>query len=175
MADCPHTIGVEFGTRIVEVSGQKIKLQIWDTAGQERFRWANLNSLYMSLHVCSSGEGVYMFPLQIIRGKVFSHTLISVNRRSGRSQDLRFKSDSDLIVNTYIIERVGCPGPLAQVSPLWALLHVLLQYMHHSLTSSGIMFPSQTHNSTQYCLCNPVDYGPSLHVKSSSNCMCVYN
>ena len=29
MADCPHTIGVEFGTRIVEVCGQKIKLQIW--------------------------------------------------------------------------------------------------------------------------------------------------
>jgi len=29
MADCPHTIGVEFGTRIIEVSGQKIKLQIW--------------------------------------------------------------------------------------------------------------------------------------------------
>lgn len=40
MADCPHTIGVEFGTRIIEVSGQKIKLQIWDTAGQERFRSA---------------------------------------------------------------------------------------------------------------------------------------
>eukprot|EP00049_Salpingoeca_infusionum_P017511 m.353239 g.353239 ORF g.353239 m.353239 type:complete len:217 (-) comp16715_c0_seq1:358-1008(-) len=38
MPDCPHTIGVEFGTRIIEVSGQKIKLQIWDTAGQERFR-----------------------------------------------------------------------------------------------------------------------------------------
>ena len=36
MADCPHTIGVEFGTRIIETSGQKIKLQIWDTAGQER-------------------------------------------------------------------------------------------------------------------------------------------
>ena len=34
MADCPHTIGVEFGTRIIEVSGQKIKLQIWDTAGR---------------------------------------------------------------------------------------------------------------------------------------------
>ena len=38
MADCPHTIGVEYGTRIIEVAGQKIKLQIWDTAGQERFR-----------------------------------------------------------------------------------------------------------------------------------------
>eukprot|EP01104_Vermistella_antarctica_P014914 TRINITY_DN478_c0_g1_i2.p1 TRINITY_DN478_c0_g1~~TRINITY_DN478_c0_g1_i2.p1 ORF type:complete len:217 (+),score=42.16 TRINITY_DN478_c0_g1_i2:232-882(+) len=36
--DSPHTIGVEFGTRIVEVMGRKIKLQIWDTAGQERFR-----------------------------------------------------------------------------------------------------------------------------------------
>ena len=42
MADCPHTIGVEFGTRIIEVSGQKIKLQIWDTAGQERFRYSAL-------------------------------------------------------------------------------------------------------------------------------------
>ena len=37
MADCPHTIGVEYGTRIIEVAGQRIKLQIWDTAGQERF------------------------------------------------------------------------------------------------------------------------------------------
>ncbi|KNC85436.1 hypothetical protein SARC_02386 [Sphaeroforma arctica JP610] len=31
MNDCPHTIGVEFGTRIIEVGSQKIKLQIWDT------------------------------------------------------------------------------------------------------------------------------------------------
>jgi Ras-related protein Rab-14 len=38
MTDQPHTIGVEFGTRIVDVSSKKIKLQIWDTAGQERFR-----------------------------------------------------------------------------------------------------------------------------------------
>ncbi|KAM3186318.1 hypothetical protein ACTXT7_004544 [Hymenolepis weldensis] len=36
--DCPHTIGVEFGTRIIEINEQKVKLQIWDTAGQERFR-----------------------------------------------------------------------------------------------------------------------------------------
>lgn len=33
-----HTIGVEFGSKIVEVGEQQIKLQIWDTAGQERFR-----------------------------------------------------------------------------------------------------------------------------------------
>eukprot|EP00727_Mastigamoeba_balamuthi_P012674 m51a1_g8029 putative ras-related protein rab-14-like (207) ;mRNA; r:24026-25304 len=38
IADSQHTIGVEFGTKIIEVSGKKIKLQIWDTAGQERFR-----------------------------------------------------------------------------------------------------------------------------------------
>ncbi|KAH3746043.1 GTP-binding protein RAB4 [Pelomyxa schiedti] len=33
-----HTIGVEFGAKVVDVGGKKIKLQIWDTAGQERFR-----------------------------------------------------------------------------------------------------------------------------------------
>ena len=48
MADCPHTIGVEFGTRIIEVSGQKIKLQIWDTAGQERFRYVYLITINLT-------------------------------------------------------------------------------------------------------------------------------
>lgn len=32
------TIGVDFGTRIVEIGSEKVKLQIWDTAGQESFR-----------------------------------------------------------------------------------------------------------------------------------------
>jgi Ras-related protein Rab-14 len=36
--DLPHTIGVEFGTMIVDVNSELVKLQIWDTAGQERFR-----------------------------------------------------------------------------------------------------------------------------------------
>eukprot|EP00940_MAST-03C_sp_MAST-3C-sp2_P002052 g2052.t1 len=33
-----HTIGVEFGSRVITLGGKTIKLQIWDTAGQERFR-----------------------------------------------------------------------------------------------------------------------------------------
>ncbi|KAG5682365.1 hypothetical protein PVAND_011721 [Polypedilum vanderplanki] len=36
--DSSHTIGVEFGSRVVSVGGKSIKLQVWDTAGQERFR-----------------------------------------------------------------------------------------------------------------------------------------
>lgn len=32
------TIGVDFGARIVEIGGERVKLQIWDTAGQESFR-----------------------------------------------------------------------------------------------------------------------------------------
>ncbi|VDL91551.1 unnamed protein product [Schistocephalus solidus] len=33
-----HTIGAEFGSKIVNVDGTYVKIQIWDTAGQERFR-----------------------------------------------------------------------------------------------------------------------------------------
>ncbi|CAD7965595.1 unnamed protein product [Amoebophrya sp. A25] len=33
-----HTIGVEFGTKIITLGDRHIKLQIWDTAGQERYR-----------------------------------------------------------------------------------------------------------------------------------------
>ncbi|KAJ9454264.1 Ras-related protein Rab-14 [Diplonema papillatum] len=36
--DRTHTIGVEFGAKVVELMGKKVKLQIWDTAGQERYR-----------------------------------------------------------------------------------------------------------------------------------------
>eukprot|EP00128_Syssomonas_multiformis_P002358 Colp12_sorted_trinity150504_noHs@33839 len=37
-SESSHTIGVEFGSKIVNIGGKSIKLQIWDTAGQERFR-----------------------------------------------------------------------------------------------------------------------------------------
>ncbi len=39
--DSSHTIGVEFGSKIVNVGGKSIKLQIWDTAGQERFKYTH--------------------------------------------------------------------------------------------------------------------------------------
>ncbi|GKT27397.1 Ras-related protein Rab-2 [Aduncisulcus paluster] len=32
------TIGVEFGTRTIELQKKSIKLQVWDTAGQDNFR-----------------------------------------------------------------------------------------------------------------------------------------
>lgn len=37
--DSNHTIGVEFGSKIINVVNKYVKLQIWDTAGQERFRY----------------------------------------------------------------------------------------------------------------------------------------
>ena len=36
--DSKFTIGVEFGTKIIQLNEKDIKLQIWDTAGQDKFR-----------------------------------------------------------------------------------------------------------------------------------------
>ena len=32
------TVGVEFGAKVIEVNGERVKLQIWDTAGSEQYR-----------------------------------------------------------------------------------------------------------------------------------------
>ena len=32
------TIGAEFGSRVIEVAGESVHMQIWDTAGQERYK-----------------------------------------------------------------------------------------------------------------------------------------
>ncbi|RUP44487.1 hypothetical protein BC936DRAFT_149391 [Jimgerdemannia flammicorona] len=54
-----HTIGVEFGSRIVHIGDKSVKLQIWDTAGQlprvkfpihqPRIRNSKLNRILSSL------------------------------------------------------------------------------------------------------------------------------
>jgi len=36
--DTTHTIGAEFGSKVININQKNVKLQIWDTAGQERFR-----------------------------------------------------------------------------------------------------------------------------------------
>ena len=36
--DYESTVGVDFGSKMIDVNNKKIKLQIWDTAGQESYR-----------------------------------------------------------------------------------------------------------------------------------------
>ena len=42
--DSTHTIGVEFGSKLLDVGGKFVKLQIWDTAGQVSFS-ASISSI----------------------------------------------------------------------------------------------------------------------------------
>lgn len=47
--DSSHTIGVEFGSKVVNIGGKAIKLQIWDTAGQERFKFEHFSNLFVTM------------------------------------------------------------------------------------------------------------------------------
>lgn len=44
------TIGVDFRERMVDVEGERVKLQMWDTAGQERFRKSMVQHYYRNVH-----------------------------------------------------------------------------------------------------------------------------
>jgi len=43
------TIGLDFREKIVEIDGQRLKLQLWDTAGQERFKRSITHHYYRSV------------------------------------------------------------------------------------------------------------------------------
>ncbi|KAM6953674.1 RAB33B, member RAS oncogene family a [Aplochiton taeniatus] len=44
------TIGVDFREKLIEIDGEKIKVQLWDTAGQERFRKSMVQHYYRNVH-----------------------------------------------------------------------------------------------------------------------------
>ncbi|XP_019747792.1 RAB33B, member RAS oncogene family a [Hippocampus comes] len=44
------TIGVDFRERLVDIDGEKLKIQLWDTAGQERFRKSMVQHYYRNVH-----------------------------------------------------------------------------------------------------------------------------
>lgn len=43
------TIGLDFREKIIELDGQRLKLQLWDTAGQERFRKSITHHYYRNV------------------------------------------------------------------------------------------------------------------------------
>lgn len=81
--DSSHTIGVEFGSRIVNVGGKSIKLQIWDTAGQEAFR-----SITRSYYRGAAGA---LLVYDITRRETFNHLTTWL-------EDARQHSNSNMVI-----------------------------------------------------------------------------
>merc|ERR1719183_1072440 len=77
------TVGVEFGSRTVEISGKMIKLQCWDTAGQDRFR-----SIVRSYYRGAAGA---LLVYDITRRDSFEHV-------SQWLTEARTNADADLVV-----------------------------------------------------------------------------
>lgn len=77
------TIGVEFGTRVVNVEDKQLKLQIWDTAGQESFR-----SITRSYYRGAAGA---LLVYDITRKDTFDHMLSWL-------EDAKAHSNSDMVI-----------------------------------------------------------------------------
>merc|ERR1719305_1350536 len=78
------TVGVEFGSKTVEVSGKLIKLQCWDTAGQDRFR-----SIVRSYYRGAAGA---LLCYDITRRESFEHV-------SQWLTEARNNADPDLVIS----------------------------------------------------------------------------
>eukprot|EP00746_Dinoflagellata_sp_MGD_P032966 gnl/MRDRNA2_/MRDRNA2_17853_c0_seq1.p1 gnl/MRDRNA2_/MRDRNA2_17853_c0~~gnl/MRDRNA2_/MRDRNA2_17853_c0_seq1.p1 ORF type:complete len:391 (-),score=50.12 gnl/MRDRNA2_/MRDRNA2_17853_c0_seq1:131-1258(-) len=77
------TVGVEFGSRTVDIQGKPIKLQCWDTAGQDRFR-----SIVRSYYRGAAGA---LLVYDITRRDSFDHV-------SQWLQEARANADPDLVI-----------------------------------------------------------------------------
>jgi len=77
------TVGVEFGSKTVEVRGKKIKLQCWDTAGQDRFR-----SIVRSYYRGAAGA---LLVYDITRRESFEHV-------TNWLQEAQNSADPDLVL-----------------------------------------------------------------------------
>lgn len=77
------TVGVEFGSRTVDIAGTQIKLQCWDTAGQDRFR-----SIIRSYYRGAAGA---LLVYDITRRDSFEHV-------SQWLQEARANADPELII-----------------------------------------------------------------------------
>lgn len=77
------TVGVEFGSRTIDVCGEMIKLQCWDTAGQDRFR-----SIVRGYYRGAAGA---LLVYDITRRESFEHI-------STWLQEARNNADEDLVI-----------------------------------------------------------------------------
>lgn len=77
------TVGVEFGSRTVDIQGKLIKLQCWDTAGQDRFR-----SIIRSYYRGAAGA---LLVYDITRRDSFEHV-------SQWLQEARANADPELVI-----------------------------------------------------------------------------
>ena len=77
------TIGVEFGTCIINIQGRPIKLQMWDTAGQEAFR-----SITRSYYRGAAGA---LLVYDITRRDTFNHLTTWL-------EDARQHSNSNMVI-----------------------------------------------------------------------------
>ena len=77
------TIGVEFGSKIIECYGTKLKLQIWDTAGSESFK-----SITRSYYRSTAGA---LLVYDITNKDSFNHLSEWVN-------EARFNGNTDMAI-----------------------------------------------------------------------------
>ena len=77
--DFSSTIGIDFGSKIMKINDEEVKLMIWDTAGQERFR-AITRSYYRNINIA-------IIVYSIDNYNSFKHLTKWINELSSQSKE----------------------------------------------------------------------------------------
>jgi small GTP-binding protein len=108
----PQTVGLEFGTRTIDVQGTRIKLQIWDTAGQEKFRsitrayFRSSTAVFLVFDVTNrdsfshvsewTDDAVRLAPVNALRVLIGNKTDLTTQRAVSTAEAQDFASQSGL-------------------------------------------------------------------------------
>jgi Ras-related protein Rab-2A len=160
------TIGVEYGTKIISIKDNRVKLQIWDTAGQEIFksitkcyyRGASGAILVFDLSNKSTFQNIKKRLNDVKENGSANISIILVGNKSDLQHREVCDQDINEIVTEYNLEYIECSAKQnINIDMVFSKLSEMIYekvITNNNLTNNNVIFINNIHNKKKNLLKN---------------------